>query len=153
MKIFIIAPAVLLFLLSKNTKAQTHNTHNFHKGELSTAKNHTGDVWLNELTTADSVFNFGIAMATFAPGAKLDWHLHPGGQILLITEGTGYYQERGKRIQLVHKGDVIKCLPNVEHWHGAAPTTSFTYIANTPTQKGKTVWLLPVTDAEYNSLQ
>jgi quercetin dioxygenase-like cupin family protein len=51
--------------------------------------------------------------------------MHPGGQILLIMEGTGYYQERGKPIQIVHKGDVIKCLPgvtalarcNTERWH------------------------------------
>jgi len=31
-------------------------------------------------------------MATYGAGAKLDWHIHPGGQVLLITEGTGYYQ-------------------------------------------------------------
>jgi quercetin dioxygenase-like cupin family protein len=35
-----------------------------------------------------------VAHAEFAPGAKLDWHIHPGGQILMITEGTGYYQEK-----------------------------------------------------------
>jgi quercetin dioxygenase-like cupin family protein len=75
----------------------------------------------------------------------------PGGQILLILEGTGYYQERGKPIQIVHKGDVIKCLPGVEHWHGASPTSGFTYLATTPTQKGKTVWLEPVSDNDYNS--
>jgi hypothetical protein len=71
--------------------------------------------------------------------------MHPGGQILLILAGTGYYQERGKPIQIVHKGDVIKCLPGVEHWHDASPTAGFTYLATTPTQKGKTVWLEPVT--------
>jgi quercetin dioxygenase-like cupin family protein len=30
---------------------------------------------------------------TYEAGAKLDWHSHPGGQVLLITEGAGYYQE------------------------------------------------------------
>jgi len=64
-------------------------------------------------------------------------------------EGTGYYQEKGKPIQIVHKGDVIKCLPGVEHWHGATPESGFTYIATTPTQKGKTIWLKRVTDVEY----
>ncbi|MES1224352.1 MAG: cupin domain-containing protein, partial [Bacteroidota bacterium] len=83
----------------------------FPKGEISTTDNHTGTVWLTELNKPDSVFNFSLAQATFAPGAKLDWHIHPAGQYLLITNGVGYYQERGKPIQIVYKGDIIKCLP------------------------------------------
>jgi 4-carboxymuconolactone decarboxylase len=46
---------------------------------------------------------------------------------------------------------VIRCLPGVEHWHGAAPGTGVTYIASSPTQKGKTIWLNPVTGDEYNN--
>lgn len=122
----------------------------FPKGEISATDNHTGTVWLNELSEADNIFNYNIAVATFARGAKLDWHSHPGGQILLITEGTGYYQEKGKPIKIVRKGDVIKCLPAVEHWHGASPESDFAYLATTPTQKGKTVWFKRVTDEEYN---
>lgn len=121
----------------------------FPKGELSTAKNHTGDIWLNELSVGDSVFDPSIAIATYGPKAKLDWHIHPGGQVLLITEGTGYYQERGQPIRIVHKGDVIKSLPGVEHWHGSTPGSTFAYIAVTPTQKGKTIWLDPVSDKDY----
>ncbi len=132
------------------TKAVAQDAPIFPKGEISTTDNHTGTVWLTELNAADSTFNYSIAVASFAPNAKLDWHIHPGGQILLATVGTGYYQEKGKAIQIVHKGDVIKCAPGVEHWHGATPTTDFTYLATTPTQKGKTVWLKRVTDAEYN---
>jgi len=49
-------------------------------------------------------------MATYDAGAKRDWHSHPGGQVLLITEGTGDYQERGKPARIVHKGDVINAL-------------------------------------------
>jgi acetyl esterase/lipase/quercetin dioxygenase-like cupin family protein len=88
---------------SLQSQAQTEHTI-FPKGELSTTKNHTGNVWLKELNAGDSTFDYAIAVATFDAGAKLDWHMHPGGQILLITEGTGYYQERGKPIQIVHKG-------------------------------------------------
>ena len=123
----------------------------FAKGELSPAKNHTGNIWLKELSVGDSSFDPTIAVATYDAGAKLDWHVHPGGQVLLITEGTGYYQERGKPIQIVHKGDVIKCPSGVEHWHGATPKSSFAYIAVTPTQKGKTIWLEPVSDKDYKS--
>ena len=123
----------------------------FPKGELSPAKNHTGNIWLSDLNVGDSTFDPSIAQAVYGPGAKLDWHAHPGGQVLLITEGTGYYEERGKPIRIVHKGDVIKCAPGVEHWHGAAPESIFAYIAVTPTQRGKTIWLEPVSDKDYNS--
>lgn len=116
----------------------TAQSEAFPKGDLSTAKNHTGDIWLNELNVGDSGFDPSIASATYAPGAKLDWHIHPGGQVLLITEGSGYYQEKDKPARLVHKGDIIKSAPGVAHWHGATPQSDFAYLAVTPTQKGKT---------------
>jgi 4-carboxymuconolactone decarboxylase len=144
-------PILVLAVTTIQLKAQDSSI--FPKGEISTTDNHTGTVWLEELNGADSIFNYSIAVATFVAGAKLDWHVHPAGQILLITEGTGYYQEKGKPMQIVRKGDVVKCLPKVEHWHGATPESSFAYLAITPAQKGKTVWLKRVTDEEYNSLK
>jgi len=125
----------------------------FPKGEVSATDNHTGIIWLNELSKPDSVLNYSIAVATYAPGAKLDWHIHPAGQVLIITEGTGYYQEKGKPKQIVHKGDVIKCSPGVEHWHGASPDNNFAYFAVTPAQKGKTIWLKRVTEEEYKAIK
>jgi quercetin dioxygenase-like cupin family protein len=97
----IIAFAVSL-IFSFQSQVQTADAI-FPKGELSTTKNHTGNVWLKELNAGDSTFDYALAVATFDAGAKLDWHIHPGGQILLVMEGTGYYQERGKPIQIVHK--------------------------------------------------
>ena len=135
-----------------STQAVAQDASIFPKGEKSPNVHHVGNVWLNELNRADSVFSFSISVATFDPGARLDWHSHPGGQILLITEGTGYYHEKGKAKQTVRKGDVIKCLPGVEHWHGASPGTGFAYVANSPSQKGGTKWLQRVTDDEYGNL-
>ncbi|QEC79237.1 cupin domain-containing protein [Mucilaginibacter ginsenosidivorax] len=133
-------------------RATAQNAPVFPKGEISTVNNHTGTVWLTELNKADSTIDINVANATFAAGAKLDWHIHPAGQILMITEGTGYYQEKGKPIRIVHKGDVINCDPGVAHWHGASPNSLFTYIAvSTNSAKNKTIWLQRVTDAEYNS--
>jgi quercetin dioxygenase-like cupin family protein len=148
MRIRLVVIAFAMCLLpTQKSQAQTGTT--FAKGDLSTVKNHTGDIWLNELSVGDSIFDPSIALATYGAGAKLDWHVHPGGQVLLITEGSGFYQERGKPVRVVHKGDIIKCPPGVEHWHGATPTSSFAYLAVTPTQKGKTIWLEPVTEKEY----
>ncbi len=138
-------PALCLLLAG----APAHAEPLFPKGELSPAKNHTGDIWLKELNVGDATFDSSIAVADYGPGAKLDWHIHPGGQVLVITEGSGFYQEKGKPARLVHKGDVIKSAPGVEHWHGATPSSDFSYLAVTPTQKGKTIWLAPVTPDEY----
>lgn len=143
---------IILAIAALSYRAVAQDSSIFPLGEISTTDNHTGTVWLKELNVPDSVFNLSLAHATFASGAKLDWHMHPAGQFLLITEGTGYYQERGKPIQIVHKGDVIKCLPGVEHWHGATPGTDFGYVGVTPVQKGKTKWLQRVTDEEYHSI-
>jgi quercetin dioxygenase-like cupin family protein len=144
---------IILLLTSVTIQIVAQNESIFPKGEISKADNHTGTVWLKELNHPDSIFNISLAHATFAPGAKLDWHVHPAGQYLLITEGPGYYQEKGKPIQIVQKGDVIQCLPGVEHWHGAAPENIFSYVGVTPTQKGKTIWGKRVTSDEYNSLK
>lgn len=119
------------------------------KGEKAANVHHVGNVWLEELNMPDSIFTYGTSVAIFDPGARLDWHMHPGGQILIITDGIGYYQERGKAKQIVHRGQVVKCLPGVEHWHGAAPDTGVTYVATSPAQNGKTVWLERVKDEDY----
>ena len=88
----IIALAISLLFASQFQGQTTEPT--FPKGELSAAKNHTGNIWLNELNVGDTTFDPSIAQAVYGAGAKLDWHIHPGGQVLLITEGTGYYQEK-----------------------------------------------------------
>ncbi|MGE8527218.1 cupin domain-containing protein [Chryseobacterium rhizosphaerae] len=62
---------------------------------------------------------------TFEPGARTKWHLHPGGQIILVTGGVGFYQEKGQPKKILHKGDVIKCSPHVEHWHGTSKDSYF----------------------------
>lgn len=121
------------------------------KDEVPLEVRNTENNTLVELNRPDSIFNFSIAVAKFPPGKKLDWHYHPGGQILIITEGIGYYQERGKTKRIVRKGEVIKCLPGVEHWHGSSVEAGVTYLATSPAHRGATVWLEKVKDEEYNS--
>ena len=122
------------------------------KGERAPADYFTGTTWVKMLVTADDIFNTSVANVTFEPGARNNWHTHPGGQILIVTDGVGYYQEKGKPIQLLHKGDVIKILPGVVHWHGASPDSEMTHLAiNSNTQKGIVEWLQKVTDEEYSS--
>ena len=104
------------------------------------------------LVTDKDNFDLTIGNVVFEPGVRNNWHSHPGGQILLCTKGTGYYQEKEKPIQLLNVGDVVEILPDVIHWHGASPDSEFTHIAITSqSHKGSVVWMEPVTDEEYNS--
>jgi len=113
--------------------------------------NFTGSVSVNMLVNNDSVFNTQIATVIFEPGARTNWHYHPSGQILLITDGVAYYQEKGKPKQVLVKGQTVKCLPGVMHWHGASPGDQMTHIAISPNlEKGGVVWLEKVTEEDYN---
>ncbi|UXD67828.1 DUF4440 domain-containing protein [Sphingobacterium faecium] len=149
MKKLIYLTGLLLTVITVNVMAQDQSI--FTLGEKAKNVNHTGDVWLRELNAADKDINSQISLAVFAPNAKLNWHTHSAGQILLITDGAGYYQEKGKTAQLVKKGDVVKCLPGVEHWHGSTPTTGVTYLAVSP--KSSTTWLQPVDEQTYLNLE
>lgn len=110
----------------------------------------TGQTYLTMLSSNDTVFNAPVGNVTFEPGARTNWHKHTGGQILLVLAGEGRYQERGKEVQVLHKGDVVRIAPDVEHWHGAAPESWFTHISlETNVPNNQAIWLEPVTDEEY----
>ena len=86
----------------------------------------------------------------FEPGARSNWHIHPAGQILLITDGEGYHQLEGQPRQRLKRGDVVKCPPNVRHWHGAAPETGMQQLYLLPNaENGIVEWQEAVTDAVY----
>jgi quercetin dioxygenase-like cupin family protein len=148
-KILITFVLVLFFHL--NSQAQnTDSNVIFTKGKQISA-NFTGKVMVKQLVAKDSIFNLVAGNVTFEPGARSYWHTHNAGQILLVTDGIGYTQEKGKLIRVFHKGDVITCPPNVEHWHGASPGSSMTHISINPNaDKGVVTWLRPVTDQQYN---
>lgn len=83
------------------------------------------------------------AIVNFEAGTITNWHTHPQGQYLIVTEGEGRTQEWGKPIQMIHKGDTIWCPPNVKHWHGASEHSAMSHIAISPVATdGKSVtWL------------
>lgn len=122
----------------------------FSKGERITNSNFVGCVWFSPLIAADSINKTQVGNVTFAPGARTNWHYHPCGQILLVIGGVGYYQEKGNPVRVLKKGDVVKCPPNILHWHGASPDSEFIQVAITNSLNGPTVWLKSVTDEEYN---
>jgi len=153
--LFIIAITVVS--CNDSTKKQTSVTSKdviFPTGKEVTNGNFKGSAFLTMLMQSDTLYNTQIGNVTFEPGARTKWHYHKGGQILLVTKGRGYYQEKGKQKEIIQKGDVVKCPPNIIHWHGASSKDTLVHIAISPnTDKGSVVWLEHVSDAEYNQTQ
>ncbi len=124
----------------------------FPRGERISSEHFTGDIWLHMITRDDSVLNVAVGNVTFEPGSRTNWHSHSGGQILMVTEGVGYYQERGIPKRIIRKGEVIICQPDVEHWHGASENEFMTHMAmSINTNRGNVQWLKPVTNQEYKN--
>ena len=109
-----------------------------------------GQTYLHMLNIKEDTWNAPIGNVTFEPGARTNWHKHSGGQILLVTNGEGRYQERGKELRVLHPGDIVKIPPHVEHWHGAAPDSWFTHISiETNGATNQPTWLEAVDDTQY----
>lgn len=121
----------------------------FPKGERITNNNFKGTVYLKMLMDADSLNPTTVGNVTFEAGSRTKWHVHPGGQILLVIDGVGYYQEKGQAKKILRRGDVVKCPANVPHWHGASADVPFVQVAVTNRHLGETVWLQEVTEEEY----
>lgn len=129
MKILFAPLLLVLPLVVSDHKPDNEMTSLIEKGSKAPNTHHLGEAWLNFLVQAEGDFNYNITQATFTANSTLDWHKHATPQVLLIIEGEGYYQERGKAPIILKKGDVIKCGKNVEHWHSATAEQDVSYIA------------------------
>lgn len=114
------------------------------------AKYFIGQSYLS-VVSFNKELNVPVFNVTFEPPCRNNWHKHAGGQMLIATAGIGYYQERGKQARRLYPGDVVEILPNVEHWHGAAPDSWFAHLAIecNPGKEGGTTWLESVNDKDY----
>lgn len=151
----------LLFLAAyigntRSAQGQAAQTGTAPKGaNRGPADNFSGVVWVNMLVPAGSRPDCVVSEVTFEPKGRTFWHKHPNGQVLVATQGTGYYQEKGKPIQIIRQGEAVTIAPEVVHWHGAGPNGQFTHIAINPNvSKGGAVnWLQAVTDEEYKAIR
>ena len=120
------------------------------------AKYFKGNSYLKVLTDMNKTSLF-MANVTFEPKCRNNWHIHHasknGGQILICTDGEGWYQEEGKDAISLKPGDVVTIPPNVKHWHGASKNSWFSHIAiEVPGIDTSTEWCEAVTDEEYDKL-
>lgn len=115
-------------------------------------KNFTGRVRVDPAFDTENPQRVYGAYVTFEPSSRTNWHIHPMGQVLIVTFGTGMTQEWGKEIQIIKQGDIVVCPPNVKHWHGAVPNAAMTHLAIGERLEGSSVtWLEKVSDEEYGA--
>lgn len=120
------------------------------EGAKAPNTHYIGEAWLNSLLQADEELNYNITKATFKANSTLDWHKHATPQVLIILEGEGYYQERGKDAIIIKKGDVIRCSKDTEHWHTSTKEQSVTYLAIYG--GSQTVWTEKLTQEYYDGI-
>ena len=110
----------------------------------------TGAVRIDRIFTPPAPARGGFAIVNFEPGARTNWHTHPLGQTLIVTNGVGWTQcESGPRTE-IRTGDVVWCNCGRRHWHGATNKTAMQHIAITEVLDGKAVeWMEPVSDEDY----
>ena len=113
----------------------------------------TGNAFLYPLVSKDKNNEFSAGSVTFEPGARTNWHTHPKGQVLIVIEGNGFYQEQGNSAKPITKGDVVNIPENVIHWHGASATNKMVHIAITNFKdETQVTWLHPVSNEEYKEV-
>ncbi|MGO1592401.1 MAG: cupin domain-containing protein [Ancrocorticia sp.] len=127
----------------------------FPRGEKNPyGQNFIGQSYLTMLTTE----GVPVGNVTFEPGCRNNWHIHHatagGGQILLCTAGSGWYQAEGEDPVSLEPGSVASIPANVKHWHGAKADSWFAHLAiEVPGDNTSNEWLEPVTDEEYAHLK
>lgn len=114
-----------------------------------------GKSYLNPLTDPkETIF---LANVTFEPECRNHWHIHHaksgGGQILLCTDGRGWYQAWGEEARELRPGDVVYIPAGVKHWHGAAKDSWFSHIAfEPPGEDCATEWCEALDAGQYAKL-
>ncbi|RYJ52115.1 cupin domain-containing protein [Flavobacterium petrolei] len=122
----------------------------FPKGDKLSNDWFTGNAFLTAFIANYKNNEFSAGNVTFEPGARTNWHTHPKGQVLIVLEGEGFYQEEGKPAQSIKRGDVVNIPENVKHWHGATAKSKMAHIAITNFKEDVQVtWLKPVSDQDY----
>ena len=129
MKNLVVSIFVLLPLLTYSQNADYSISSYLDEGTKAPNTHYIGEAWLNRLISAEGDLNYNITKATFRANSTLDWHKHATPQVLIIVEGVGYYQERGKDPITIKAGDVLKCEKQVEHWHSSSKEEDVTYLA------------------------
>jgi quercetin dioxygenase-like cupin family protein len=90
----------------------------------------TGPVEMRRLVDSQQTNGTSVSLVRFEDGARTNWHVHPGEQILIVVEGEGRVGN-GTEEYAIGQGDVVYCQPNERHWHGAQPGKTMAHFSIT----------------------
>lgn len=109
----------------------------------------TGRAWFGPMAQPDDEAEAVVLGVAFEPGARTNWHSHPGGQVLYCVSGLGLVaNEDGDRVTLT-AGDTVQIPPGEVHWHGASIDAPMFHLSITA--GGATEWTdRPVTEEDYS---
>ena len=152
--IAVVAAALGIFLWSALCAEAEPNVRIIRETEQSVgpapSDHFTGDASLRGYFPAGEI-GVSTGEVTFKPGARTAWHIHPRGQMLIITEGRGLVRQWGEEPQEMREGDAVWIPAGVKHWHGAAPDSAMTHIAMAPLDEngGACTWMEHVSEEQY----
>jgi quercetin dioxygenase-like cupin family protein len=110
----------------------------------------TGDVTVDMLFPPNDTARYSGAYVTFQPGARTNWHWHPAGQHMIVTDGVALTGTRDGKVIEFGEGETVWCPVGVDHWHGATPDAPMTHLVISGVKDGKAVvWKEKVTDEQY----
>lgn len=144
------------YIVSDSVEFAKQNKFGIGVPNVNYAKYFIRNSYLNSVTDAKS--GFPMNNVTFEPGCRNNWHIHHakkgGGQVLIVTAGSGWYQIEGQAPVSLNPGDAVVIPANVKHWHGAKKNSWFSHIAfEAPGEGTSNEWLEPVSDEDYSKLQ
>lgn len=148
----IIVTLALIVAMSTTAQEADYNVASYlEEGFKAPNTHYIGEAWLNRILQEDDDLPYNLVKATFKANSTLDWHRHNTSQVLIVVDGEGYYQERGKEPYLMKSGDIIKCPKHTEHWHASSKEKDVTYLAlysgETPTE-----WTEVLSQAAYDDV-
>ncbi|QND54294.1 cupin domain-containing protein [Phyllobacterium sp. 628] len=105
----------------------------------------TAPFWAEILLESEHEGENTVMRAMVDPDVITHWHTHPRGQFLYVLSGVGLAQRDGGPVEEIRAGDCVWFAPDERHWHGATPTSTFSYVSIQAVHNGKSVhWLEPI---------
>jgi quercetin dioxygenase-like cupin family protein len=90
----------------------------------------TGQAEMRRVLTAQQPGGVAATVVRFEDGARTNWHVHPGEQILYVLDGQGRAGTEAEEFA-IGPGDLVYSPPGERHWHGAAPGATMTHLSVT----------------------
>ena len=91
----------------------------------------TGNVTLKRVVEFQQQGGMNVSLVRFEDGARTNWHIHPGEQILIVVEGECRVGTESEEHLHIGPGSVIYLPPNERHWHGAMPGSTMAHYSIT----------------------